>query len=85
MKPLVWAISALTLSMLCIAAAIVWNGRIQTHATPTSLVIVDRWTDTVRVCGTNTPSRYTQPTKEAVMLTCGTPDKPIWASGDKTE
>jgi hypothetical protein len=84
MKPLVWAISALSLSLLCVAAAIVWQGRIQSHYANGSLVVIDRFTNKVRSCFVTMPVRDATG-KDDRLLDCGTPDRMIWKIGGQEE
>jgi hypothetical protein len=56
---------AVTGEVLCVAAAILWHGRLHTHPqSERSFMIYDRWTNTVQVCTTgNLDKAYNRATQ----------------------
>jgi hypothetical protein len=81
-KLIVWAICGITASLICVAGAIFWQGRIQTRAVGASLVIVDRWRDTVRVCSVVDPAGV-ETTVTARRINCTVEADPYWSQGQQ--
>jgi hypothetical protein len=79
-KPLVIAISGLAFALICVAGASLWQGRIQTHYDGGTLLIVGRWSDSVRICHTIDPG-YGTTREDQRSINCTVQNEPVWYRG----